>query len=232
MPKLATGFVSWLASFYFKLRVKEIKIIGRENLPTDNRGYVLVSNHRSYIDPILIWLVTKKAVQFWMKTDIMPLGPLNIILVWVVRVLFGTITVARNKVDLSPIRKSKPALQKGDWIGIFPEGTRNKKQVPVLQDGHIGAAFLAAKADAKIIPIAIQGTRGLFNPFEFILFTLKFWEWRRRPIITVNIGAPFSLLENSLQKREGWASHTRFILYNIALLLPGELQGSFATESI
>ena len=232
MPQIATGFVSWLASFYFKLRVKEIKIVGRENLPTDDKGYVLVSNHRSYIDPILIWLITKKAVRFWMKTDIMPLGPFNIILVWLVKVLFNTITVTRNKVDLSPIRKSKPALEKGDWIGIFPEGTRNKMQVPVLQAGHVGATILAWQTKVKVIPIAIQGTKGLFNPFGFTLFLLKFWEWGRQPIITVNIGKPFSLPENSLQKSERSASHTHFILYKIAQLLPSELQGSFATESI
>ena len=50
-------------------------------------------------------------------------------------------------------------------LGIFPEGTRKglEKNVKVKS----GAAFLAAKAKVKIVPVGIQGT---FKPFSKVVY--------------------------------------------------------------
>jgi 1-acyl-sn-glycerol-3-phosphate acyltransferase len=103
-------------------------------------------------------------------------------------------------------------------VAVFPEGTRSR-------DGHLkpfrpGAAFLAMRSGATIVPVGFIGTQRLFPGRGFRL--------PRRSRMTVRIGVPFSIpaqLEGRLD-RDLLASATERIQAEVAALLPPEQGGS------
>jgi 1-acyl-sn-glycerol-3-phosphate acyltransferase len=123
---------------------------GLEHLP--RRGpAIVVSNHVSYMDAILLGSATPRPVQF-------------IVLHWMYDLLLlrwfywgmGTIPV-RAGTDARGIRRAVRALARGRVVGVFPEGSRSA-------DGRVGpaqpgAALLAALSRAPVVPAFIEGAR-------------------------------------------------------------------------
>ncbi|MFQ5472970.1 MAG: lysophospholipid acyltransferase family protein [Dehalococcoidia bacterium] len=204
--------VGLLIEAYMWVRSDRIVVRGRENLPSQP-GYILVANHVSYADPMILWRWVNPAIRFWMKTDI--LFPfVDPILAFFSRILFGVILVQRDKPDLRRmIRESKSALLH-DWVGVFPEGTRSRGNRPVLQAGFGGVAVLARRTGAPLIPVGLHGTSGVANPFSL-----------RRHRVTVSIGKPFVLSEKA-----GREEDVKRILGAIADVLPESLRGDPASR--
>ena len=71
-------------------------------------------------------------------------------------VLFEGIYVKRDEKDITALKEALKTLKSGGCIGLFPEGTRNGLE---KNDGKIknGAAYMALKSNAKIVPIGIIG---------------------------------------------------------------------------
>jgi 1-acyl-sn-glycerol-3-phosphate acyltransferase len=148
-----------------------------------------------------------------MKTDVLfPL--IDPILTLFSRLFFGVTLVQRKKPDLRKmIRESRSALRH-DWVGVFPEGTRSRGRRPVLQHGFGGVAMLARRTGAPLLPVGIQGSSGVANPFSV----------RRRVI--VSIGQPFSLAEEADREDD-----VKQILDAIADLLPESVRGDANSRS-
>ena len=217
---------------YLKIRAKRFEIIGIENLPQSEESCLIVSNHIDYGDPPLLWLVLGRGIRFWAKRDITKLGPLDLLLIWILQWLFGVIPINRNISDLSPIRKGRAAIAEGCWVGVFPEGMRNKQEIPVLQPAYVGAALLARQTGVLIVPIGIQGTRGLLNPGAVLSAIWRPWRLLESHTIIVTIGKPFNLPEKAGRRgRESVIQDAHFIQQQIAQLLPKELRGEFAQET-
>jgi 1-acyl-sn-glycerol-3-phosphate acyltransferase len=68
----------------------------------------------------------------------------------------GAFPVDRTGADRQAMALSQAVLERGEVLVLFPEGTR--RQGPVIEDLHEGAAFLAARTGAVIVPIGIGGT--------------------------------------------------------------------------
>jgi 1-acyl-sn-glycerol-3-phosphate acyltransferase len=70
--------------------------------------------------------------------------------------LYDGIFVKRDSKDISSLKTALKTLKDGKCVGLFPEGTRNGFE---KNDGKIknGAAYLALKTNAKVIPIGIVG---------------------------------------------------------------------------
>jgi 1-acyl-sn-glycerol-3-phosphate acyltransferase len=100
---------------------------------------------------------------------------------------------------------------------IFPEGRRSEDGR--LDKAYPGAALLAVKSGAPIVPVGISGTGQLVGKWWFL----------RRPRITLNIGLPFTLStpHDKLGKDE-IACLTYEIMVHIAELLPQEQRGYYA----
>ncbi|SHK48015.1 lysophospholipid acyltransferase family protein [Desulforamulus aeronauticus] len=131
------------------------EVIGIDRLPNTG-GVVVVSNHTSNLDPVVVGCALTRRIHFMAKQELFQ----NPILAYIIRLL-GAFPVNREKSDRNAIRKALELLQEGQMIGIFPEGTRSKSGE--LQKPQIGAAMLATKANAPILPMALKGTRGLFG---------------------------------------------------------------------
>ncbi len=130
--------------------VYRIKTVGRENIPKEG-SLVFCGNHRSYLDPIVIVLKSKRRIRFLAKEELKK-NPLFKPLFH----LFDVIYVKRDSKDIGPIKEALKTLKQGDCIGIFPEGTRNglEKNNGEMKDG---AAYLALKTGSKIVPIGLVG---------------------------------------------------------------------------
>jgi 1-acyl-sn-glycerol-3-phosphate acyltransferase len=124
---------------------------GKERLPQSG-GCVIAVNHFSWIDPPLVGAASPRRVSFVAKVEahrVPGLGQL-------IRA-FGTIAVRRGESDREAVRQMLEAAQRGDVVGLFVEGTRQKSGEP----GHVqpGAAMVALQADVPVIPLAIHGTQ-------------------------------------------------------------------------
>ena len=125
-----------------------------------DEGYIICANHLNYLDAAGIVLLNKRYIRFVAKSDLYRIP----ILSWLGH-LFNIIPIKRGKNDIASIKICLKALKNKEVLGIFPEGTRKglEKNVKVKS----GAAFLAAKAKVKIVPVGIQGT---FKPFSKVVY--------------------------------------------------------------
>ena len=107
-------------------------------------------------------------------------------------------------------------LAEGRIVGIAPEGRQST--IGGLEEGNEGAAFLALKSRAPIVPVAMTGTEN-----DNINGHIK--RWRRAPV-TLTVGKPFFLREQAdrqVMLREG----TQQIMQALADLLPESYRGSY-----
>src|SRR5690349_13012398 len=123
------------------LRWRIGEISGLENLPS-NSGYIIVSNHQSWIDSgILAGAVYRrlnKSLRFVAQSSKYR--------------AFGGIPI--NEYDKSKVLDiALGYLHVGHPIVIFPEGNSNKN--PELRSGKTGAARLALRSGAPVIPVGI-----------------------------------------------------------------------------
>jgi 1-acyl-sn-glycerol-3-phosphate acyltransferase len=84
----------------------------------------------------------------------------------------GSFPVKRGQADRAAIRRALQILEEGKVLGLFPEGTRSK--TGELQKPHPGAAMIALKGQAPIVPVACLGTQRIFSKGWFHSFTVRF----------------------------------------------------------
>lgn len=146
--------------------------IGLENIPKEGR-FILAGNHTSILDPLLLISCTKRNIHFLAKDELWK-GPKKILFS-----NLGLIPVNRREKDKNALKEAKKYLKTEKVIGIFPEGTTNKKEE--LLDFKIGAVKIAYDTNTKIIPFAISGS------------------YRPMKKIRINFGTPISVNTNKLE---------------------------------
>jgi 1-acyl-sn-glycerol-3-phosphate acyltransferase len=135
-------------------------VIGRRNVP--KRGAViLASNHRSFIDSVVITLVAPRSVSFLAKSDYFTGSGVRGLLnrwfftgVGAVPVQRGAGQAAQDALDAG-----LEILGRGDAFAIYPEGTRSLDGR--IYKGRTGVAYLALTSGAPIVPVALTGTERL-----------------------------------------------------------------------
>jgi len=142
------------------------KVEGVENIPKEG-PVIIVSNHVSYWDPIVLGVAIPRRLHFMAKAELFKIP----VLAQIVKSL-GAFPVDRKKSDRAALRSAMEILDRGDVLGMFPEGTRIRDRE--LGEFKMGAAMLAAKASAPLIPVALINTpnlfsRGFFRPFKVVI---------------------------------------------------------------
>ena len=130
-----------------------VSVKGKEKL--DNEGpFLLVSNHRSVIDPLVIEKMLKDTALFgyWIaKKELY-----NSFFFGLFTRNAGSILLDRDSKQMSDFfSEIKKTVARGDSIFIFPEGTRNKS-TDVLGEFKKGSNIIARKSKLDILPIYIK----------------------------------------------------------------------------
>jgi 1-acyl-sn-glycerol-3-phosphate acyltransferase len=127
-----------------------VSVEGREHIPATG-PFVLSPVHRSNIDTPLVAACTSRRVHYMGKQEM-----------WKYKLsaafftAMGGIPVNRGAADRDALRKSAEVLEAGEPLVIFPEGTR--RSGPVVEEMFEGAAYVATKTGAPIIPVGIGGS--------------------------------------------------------------------------
>lgn len=149
LKEFVRKIIRFLILVYCKI-VYRIKIVGKENVPK-KEALIFCGNHRTYLDPPLIVATAGRNMRFMAKEELRknPLFP-------ILGNLFEIICVKRDSKDITAMKEALRTLKSNGAIGIFPEGTRNGFD---KNDGKIknGAAYMALKTGAKVLPIGIVG---------------------------------------------------------------------------
>lgn len=125
------------------------KIFGKGKIP--KKGAVVISsNHKHVLDQCLTIVTTRRAINYMAKSEYFE-GKLA----WFFK-LAGCIRVNRNGHDEEAKAVANAVLSNGGALGIFPEGTRNKTD-NLIGEFKYGAASLACKNGAMMVPVAVTG---------------------------------------------------------------------------
>jgi len=197
--------------FLFRLFTR-LEVRGLENAPPGG-PLVVILNHLGHLDPplalaILPWTVEPIALSD--LYDVPVTGQL-------IR-LYGAIPVHRDQLDREVIRRAIQVLEEGRVLMLAPEARMSL--TGALERARPGAAYLALRCGAPLLPIAITGTETAYSA----------WKRLRRPKLTVTIGQPFVLPPVEFRgghRRERLEAATETMMRRIAELLPAEYRGVY-----
>jgi len=188
-----------------------LQVTGIDNVPEN--GPVIVSpNHLHMLDIPLVGMCTRRctvilAADKWRGK---PGG-------WVMERVTQVIYVARGEIDREALSKSLKVLKAKGTLAVAPEGTRSRQCG--LQEGHDGAAYLASRTGAPIVPVAVWGHE----------LTFRAWARLRRPKVSVVFCDPISLPSSAARARsEELRRYTEQIMLAIAREMPAEYRGVYA----
>ena len=135
---------AWLTVCY------RLRLLHRERLPLEGPA-IYVSNHQSFIDPIMIGLLT-------LKRPYTPMARATLwdhwFSGWAMRG-FRAIPVDQNKGETAMIKAALAELAAGRRILIFPEGGRTRNGA--LREFKRGMILLIKRSKAPVVPVAVEG---------------------------------------------------------------------------
>lgn len=141
--KLMRFIVGTAMRFYYHIEFR-----GYESTPKKG-GYIVICNHITAADPIIMTIKFKPQIFFMGKQELFK-NPISGFFFKAV----GAFPVERGKkADFGALDKATQIIKEEKCLGIFPEGKRSK--TGKLLRGKSGAALIAARTGADIIPVGI-----------------------------------------------------------------------------
>lgn len=136
------------------------KVSGREHIPRDSRPVMVCGNHISNWDPVFLMICQPRPVYFMAKAELFK----NFLGRWILGGMFGAFPVHRGAGDTKALDTAVALLKQGKMVGIYPEGTRSKDGK--IGRGRSGAALIASRTGADILPYATYIRGGKTRPFR------------------------------------------------------------------
>ena len=199
----------------FTLLAKIDHVEGIEKVPLKGPA-ILMINHINFIDPFVILNVLPR--------NIVPMAKVEVYSYPVVGIfprIYGVIPVQREEMDRRAVQGALDVLKAGEVILVAPEAHRG----PQLRQGKEGAAYLATRSNAPVVPVAIDGTIG-FPTFRL----LSRW---REPGANVRFGDPFRFnCSDQRAGRELLRLMTDEAMYILASMLPEYRRGFYSDLSL
>ena len=200
--RLWRGFFALCFRSLFSLRIE-----GREYEPPSG-PLLAICNHVSAADPFIAGVALRRSARYMAKQELFQNPVLGALLRSV-----GSFPVRRGQADRQSIRTALQALARGEVLVMFPEGTRSHDGR--LMPAEAGAALLALRAGAPVLPMAVVGTQHAMPKGR----TLP-----RRIHVVVRIGPPLAVPkhEGHIDRADLDAWGRRFMAAIAALLPPDQ----------
>ena len=177
LPRYAwrQAVVRVLARLALRLAGIPLVVHGHEHLP-QHRPYVLVVNHASYLDALVLVAVLPGRLRYVAKRELgerwlsrVPLQRLGVEFV-------ERFAAPRGVDDTARVVQT---VRQGWAVVFFPEGTFGR--APGLQPFHMGAFVVACQAGVPVVPLALRGTRALLRAEQWL---------PRRGVVRLTFGVP------------------------------------------
>jgi 1-acyl-sn-glycerol-3-phosphate acyltransferase len=155
-----------------------IRCGGREHIPASG-GVLVVSNHQSHLDPILIGLTCNRRMNYLARETLFGFAPFR----WLIHSL-DAIPIDREGLGMAGLKETLRRLKRDEIVLIFPEGTRTRDgRVAPLKPGF---SVLVKRSGVPLLPVAIEGA-------------FQAWpRWQKFPhlgVIEVQFGRPITAEE-------------------------------------
>ncbi len=126
-----------------------VRVRGQHWFPRHG-GVLLVSNHQSHLDPILVGISCDRQLSSLARDSLFRIPVVRTLITWL-----DAIPLDREGVGLSGLKETLRRLKRGDVVLVFPEGTRTP-------DGRLGPlkpgfCALARRTGVPILPMAVAG---------------------------------------------------------------------------
>lgn len=197
----------WVFRLIARLLARVV-VEGVEHFPAEG-PVIVVTNHLNYLDTPVVGISLPRP-SFVLAAEKYEHHP------WISPVLkiAGGIFIQRGEVDRRALRQARNVLEDGYVLSVAVEGTRSR--TGGLARGKTGAAYLATRSGATLIPVAVWGTEGVVDA----------WKHLRRPTVHVRYGEPFRLPAGRVRSAE-LEAYTDEIMVHIAGLLPASYRGVY-----
>jgi 1-acyl-sn-glycerol-3-phosphate acyltransferase len=128
----------------------DLKVYGRQHVPRRG-GVLLISNHQSYLDPVLVGVYLRRPMSYMAKSELFQ----NKYFTWLIRSL-NAFPIRQGAGDIGAIKETVRRLKAGQMLCVFAEGTRTESGdlLPI----EPGAALVVRRAGVPTIPCVIQGS--------------------------------------------------------------------------
>ena len=195
--------------------LSELEITGKENFPSGG-PLLVVANHFSFLDPVAMVGIAPWPLEFIGGFQ-MPNAPQSV--TWIPKA-WGYFPVYRGTGSRQALRDAEEILSQGGVLGVFPEAG---SWATVLRPARPGAAFLAARTRAKILPMGFDGLTSVFPRLRR----------GKRSKVTLRVGEVFGPLEvtgRGRERRQQLNTIGHHIMEHIAQLLPPERRGHYSND--
>jgi 1-acyl-sn-glycerol-3-phosphate acyltransferase len=145
MWNLTKGLCRILCSVFFDLKTYGVKTVPKTG------GVLLVSNHQSYLDPVLVGVQVFRPISYLAKSELFE----NPVFGWFIRGL-NAFPVRQGAGDVGAVKETILRLQEGGALNIFPEGSRSEDGQ--LQPIEKGASLVIRRAKVPVVPVVIDGS--------------------------------------------------------------------------
>lgn len=143
--RVTRAFARLLLSLLFRWEVR-----GAQNVPTAG-PVIICSNHISWWDPVAVGCSVSRTVRFMAKEELFHVPLFG----WYLRAL-RSFPVKRGAPDRKAFRTSLEILERGEVLGLFPEGARGKGLK--VRKAEPGAAIIALRTGAPVVPVAVASS--------------------------------------------------------------------------
>ena len=130
-----------------------LRIENRHRVPRRG-GLIMIANHRSLSDPLVLWYASPRHLCFMGRADI-----LQIPLIGSIARLARMIPVRQRTADRRALMEAIAAVKRGEALGIFPEGELSEtgELMPFLP----GILLILRQTKAPILPVGLTHTEKL-----------------------------------------------------------------------
>ncbi len=190
----------------------DIDIHGADHIPKEG-PVILVGNHRSYFDPIVMGMVvakTGRSAHAMGKKEVF-----DVPVIGTFASALGGIRVDRASGSDEPLQAAADVLERGGLIVVMPQGTIPRGPAffdPELK-GRWGTARLAQMTGAVVVPVGLWGTEQVWPRSSRLP---KLFNVADAPSVTAMVGQPIRLKGKDLD------ADTKKVMKAIAALLPPE----------